>query len=326
MKKILNKLTIMLLAAVMLVSSLPVSAANVADFKDVSKDHWFYDAVSYALTHEMTTGTSETEFSPFKTMTRAEFITMLGRLNGNKDSETNNHNDYPYDYLYHPNSTDYTDVGGNWWYNPHINWADHFGIVDTTGTQFRPHDAITREEMAIFLGKYIEVLGVNLPADPNAPDSFTDAAAISAAAPYVSLVRECGLIVGDTEGTFRPNSTLTRAEAFTIDMRVREVLQSEISGLELPRFVTCYTFYIAEFPDGVKVGESVQMSITRFIPYDCTETEGIIWYIPEGSEHIATITEDGALTAHSEGRVLVYAQHPVGGPTSVCTLSVRVVA
>jgi len=311
MKKILNKLTIMLLAAVMLVSSLPVSAANVADFKDVSKDHWFYDAVSYALTHEMTTGTSETEFSPFKTMTRAEFITLLGRLNGNKDAATHN------DYLQQRNSTEYTDVLRNTWYISHVNWADHFGIVDTTGTQFRPHDAITREEMAIFLGKYIEVLGVTLPASAEAPAQFSDAAAFSAAAaPYIELVRECGLIIGDTDGSFRPHSTLNRAEAFTIGMRVRELLQGEIGGVELPRYVACDSFSIGDFPD-LKVGDVVQAYISYFVPYDTTETEGITWSSWEGSDHIATITEDGILTAHSEGLVTIYATHPSNGDTRI---------
>lgn len=51
-------------------------------FTDVSTSAWYYNAVCYAYGNSLFNGTSETTFSPESTMTRAMFITVLGRMAG----------------------------------------------------------------------------------------------------------------------------------------------------------------------------------------------------------------------------------------------------
>ena len=51
-------------------------------FSDVPKNAWYRDAVQWAWEKGVTGGTGEDRFSPNKTCTRAEVVTMLYRLSG----------------------------------------------------------------------------------------------------------------------------------------------------------------------------------------------------------------------------------------------------
>ena len=63
-------------------SGAPAAAVSVSDFGDISSNSWYYDSVSYVVSKGLFNGTSATEFSPNGTMTRAMFITVLGRYAG----------------------------------------------------------------------------------------------------------------------------------------------------------------------------------------------------------------------------------------------------
>lgn len=76
-----------LLAAVIIICvllSLPVTAGavSISDFYDVSRDEWYYDAVSFVTENGMFNGTGSNSFSPNDTMTRGMFVTVLGRYAG----------------------------------------------------------------------------------------------------------------------------------------------------------------------------------------------------------------------------------------------------
>ena len=51
-------------------------------FTDVTKDDYFYDAVTWAYVNKIANGTSETEFSPMATCTRGQVITFIWRAYG----------------------------------------------------------------------------------------------------------------------------------------------------------------------------------------------------------------------------------------------------
>lgn len=42
---------------------------------------------------------------------------------------------------------------------------------------------------------------------------------------YIKKATECGLMVGDDKGNFRPNEALTRAEAATLAVRLYEMIK-----------------------------------------------------------------------------------------------------
>ena len=58
------------------------AAASASDFSDVSSGDWYYDAVTWAVQNDITTGTSASSFSPGDTCNAAQIITFLWRAAG----------------------------------------------------------------------------------------------------------------------------------------------------------------------------------------------------------------------------------------------------
>ena len=78
-----KRLAALLMALLMALSAaLPCAAASVEDFTDVPASAWYRDSVAWVVDRGLFNGTSETEFSPRRTMDRGMFITVLGRLAG----------------------------------------------------------------------------------------------------------------------------------------------------------------------------------------------------------------------------------------------------
>ncbi len=67
----------------------PTPESNKNPFTDVTSDFYYYDAVLWAVEQGITSGTSDTEFSPDATCTTAQVLTFLYRANGepNKTGE-----------------------------------------------------------------------------------------------------------------------------------------------------------------------------------------------------------------------------------------------
>ena len=117
MERIGKRLLSLTLAVLLLVTLLPAQAIaaeleSLAEnrnasgtFVDVPEGAWFYDAVEYVSGHDIFRGTSDTEFSPYGTMTRAMMVTVLGRL-----SQVD-----PADYT---GARAFTDVTPGSWYAP----------------------------------------------------------------------------------------------------------------------------------------------------------------------------------------------------------------
>ena len=78
MKRILPIFLILAL----LLGAAPALAADGLAFSDVQRGAWYYDAVSYTAGLGLFNGTSPSTFSPQSTMTRAMFVTVLGRNAG----------------------------------------------------------------------------------------------------------------------------------------------------------------------------------------------------------------------------------------------------
>jgi len=114
-------------------------------FEDVNENDWFYDAVAWAYP-DITTGTTETTFSPYDTCTRAQTVTFLWRAAGSPEP-TGTEN--PFD-----------DVKEDAYYYKAVLWAVENGI--TTGvseTAFDPDGTVTRAQTAAFLYRYLQSRG-----------------------------------------------------------------------------------------------------------------------------------------------------------------------
>lgn len=121
----------------------PAPESRKTSFTDISRNDTYYDAVLWASENGVTTGTTETTFSPDKSVTRAETVTFLYRAAGAQ----------PPKGLSNP----FKDVPRNGYYTDAVLWAVDRGITrgtDTSGTIFDPNRTVTRRELAAFLYRW----------------------------------------------------------------------------------------------------------------------------------------------------------------------------
>lgn len=90
--------------------------------------------------------------------------------------------------------------------NKDIEMLVDFGILDKSTGVFNPSKSITRKEVVIMIARE---LGVE---DYNGNSSFTDVAKESNGYKEISAISKLGFINGFTDGSFRPNDKITRAQ------------------------------------------------------------------------------------------------------------------
>jgi hypothetical protein len=156
-------------------------------------------------------GMTETTFEPGTTLSRAMFITMLYRMDG----ETAVSGDLAY-----------TDVKADFWYTDAIIWGTEAGIINGYGDGiFRPDGLVTRQEMAKMMYCYAEYKGMDMTASAGF-DSFNDGDRVASwAAPYMSWAVGSELMKGDSNGNLNPAGNATRAEAATVMMRFANLVK-----------------------------------------------------------------------------------------------------
>ena len=177
-----------------------IKIAQTMNFVDVKPTDYFYDSVKWAVTKNITKGTSATTFSPNNTCTRAEIVTFLWRAAG---SPTPTITRNPFTDVKYPVGSDF--------YNA-ILWASQNGIAaGTSTTTFAPNDNCTRAQIVTFLWRYAtKPLGYYT-------NPFTDVNKTEYAAYYDAILWAAGkgIATGNTPKTFNPDGTCTRAEAVT---------------------------------------------------------------------------------------------------------------
>jgi hypothetical protein len=180
------------------------SAVSVASFTDIAS-HWAYEAISFVIENGYMKGVSSTEFAPNQTANRGMFVTVLGRIDGVADSDENS-----------PARTRFADVGAQKYFAAHVEWGLENGIVNGLSNDvFGWDQAVTREQAAVFIARYLTYEGVALPAEDAA--DFADAESISGwAVESVSALRSIGVISGRDDGGFDPLASITRAEMATM--------------------------------------------------------------------------------------------------------------
>ena len=176
-------------------------------FIDVDINAWYSKPVSFALYFNIFSGMSPTTFEPNSSMTRAMFVTVLGRLDGAVNDKNK--------------GTVFTDVPTGEWYSGYIAWAAENKIVSgTSPTTFAPNSNITRQEMCVIMNNYCKYAGITLSAKVE-QKNFLDTPQISKwALNAVQACQRAGLVSGKTETAtgvyFEPTGNATRAEVATI--------------------------------------------------------------------------------------------------------------
>ena len=99
-------------------------------FVDVTEGAYYHDAVLWAYRNGIVSGTTDTEFSPDETCTRAELVTCLWRMAGEPEPPSKRNR--------------FTDVYESDYYYKAVLWAAKIGITKGTGSgHFSPSNKCT---------------------------------------------------------------------------------------------------------------------------------------------------------------------------------------
>ena len=174
-------------------------AYNDISFNDVSG--WYADNVNYLAAREIVGGTGNGKFSPDANITRAQFVTILGRMSG--------------DNLSGYTSSAFSDVGTNDWYFAAVAWAYENGIASGFDGAFDPNANITREQMAVMLYRYAKYAGAEVSnVKGMSIREFTDYSSISSyALTSIQWAINNSIVSGNSNGSFAPQANATRAQA-----------------------------------------------------------------------------------------------------------------
>ena len=127
-----------LLLALLCASGTAARAIYASEMEDVSESDYYYDAVSWALANDITTGTTATAFSPRSVCTRAQVMTFLHRAAGQPEAQSETNPFY--------------DVAASDYFYKAVLWAVEQGIANGVSPHmFAPDEPCTVEQILTFL-------------------------------------------------------------------------------------------------------------------------------------------------------------------------------
>ena len=148
-------------------------------------------------------GYTDGTFGPERNMTRAEVTTMFARLLTEQIEA---------DKTY---SNTFSDVPKGYWAANYIGYMQQFGIITGySDSSFRPDAPVTRAEFAAIASRFEKLT--------EGSKSFTDVSDTYWAARYINFAATRGWVTGYSDGTFKPENTITRAEVAAVTCRLLE--------------------------------------------------------------------------------------------------------
>ncbi|WP_211267824.1 glycosyl hydrolase [Paenibacillus antarcticus] len=190
-------------AAVLFVSLLSASGFSYAESldtvsqKETSAIHWAGTSIEKWMGEGLIKGYPDGSFSPDKSVTRAEFVTIMNRVFG----------------YYQKTIQPFADVSANAWYTNELSVAKEAGYYDGFNNNRSQADAeLTRQDAVTLIAR---AFLLKHEGNIDASVGFKDVKEINAYA--IDAVRELSNYVsGYSDGTFRPDVPITRAEVVTL--------------------------------------------------------------------------------------------------------------
>ncbi|SHJ00344.1 Spore germination protein YaaH [Geosporobacter subterraneus DSM 17957] len=176
-------------------------------YTDIDK-HWAHDAILEMEIRGWMKGTSSTQFSPNRTLNRAETVGIMVKALGLQDKPVT--------------SQSFKDVPKNHWAWKEIEIAREHGIIQGKGNGiFAPGEILTREQVAAMLDNV-------LPKEAEAAfeNPFRDMTSKNWSYNAVAAMNYRGIITGFEDGTFRPKEKITRAQMATMMQKMIPLLET----------------------------------------------------------------------------------------------------
>ena len=113
-----------------------------------------------------------------------------------------------------------------------LNRRDHYAfLVGYADGTFGPECNMTRAEVTTMFAR---LLTEQIEADKTYSSTFNDVAKNCWAANYIGYMQQFGIVTGYTDGSFRPNAPVTRAEFAAIASRFEKLTQGSASFTDVP--------------------------------------------------------------------------------------------
>lgn len=177
--------------------------------KDIPDDDYGV-AIKNMVSRGVLLGTSETEFSPDVTISRAMVTEVFRRLATDKNAGEN---------------VKFEDVKDDAWYAESVKWAAFMNIIKgyENGT-FKPNQKVTRQEFAIMICRMLDAFNIELPKDNEADLSKFGSLENWSKDAVIRVLQE-GLLKIEPNGEFDPKSLVSRKElALVLDKIVEFTL------------------------------------------------------------------------------------------------------
>ncbi len=168
------------------------------EFVDVPKDHWAEQGIHEMASLGVISGTGDDRYDMDANLQRGDLAAMLFRLS-NGDAEY---------------TSSFEDVPADKYYAKSVVWASEVGIVRGDGNgRFRPENSITREELAVVLFNYANLLHLDTSVNSGALNDFTDGGQTNGwAQDGMAWCINHGILSGRGGGILDPGAKITRAE------------------------------------------------------------------------------------------------------------------
>lgn len=190
------------------------SLAHAANFQDVSTNDWFHQYTSYLADQGIIS--PNPRFNPYKPLTRAELVKMAVGA-ANRLGIESHEEEAPL----------FCDVPTNHWAITYINQLARRQVISGTATtncstqrNFYPERSISRAETIKIV---FEVFGIG----NQGTARFSDVANTMWYSSYINSADQLRIVSGYTDGTFRPNATISRAEMSKVLVNVIRYYQNE---------------------------------------------------------------------------------------------------
>lgn len=180
-----------IISAILAISMLTVPVMASQSFTDIDSSHWGYSAVMKLVNDGTVKGYTDGSFKPANTVTRAEFVKMMGVGTVRREN-------------------DYSDVTNTHWGYDYIMTSE----FDTEDNAFLPDKAITREETLSLLWKR-----AGRKKGAVAPSIITNQGTNKEA---IAWAYNYKIMIGDDGINLRLSDNLSRAEAAALIVRARE--------------------------------------------------------------------------------------------------------
>lgn len=177
---------------------------NINSFLDISESDWYFPYVQYVFEHGIMTGMDIRTFGVMNTMKRAQFATIMYRIDGSPEVEY---------------KACFPDVPEGSFYTSAAIWANENNVMTGYANgMFGGNDSINREQIATILYRYAQMKGYDTSAKSDISE-YPDASAVNEFAKEAMQWAVAEKLIQGDQGYLNPQGEASRVHCATMVTR-----------------------------------------------------------------------------------------------------------